>query len=125
MKYLRHIFDYLPCILNYLRELFYRAKKIFFSHKAVFVYIQPTSKYIIYTFPTNNADSEKSLKQKAKTIFSAKKLTHRTYNHSYITFFTFKKAFCITFSENLFGRRVFNLPLHGIHTITIQNNEVL
>ena len=36
MNYLRHIFDYLPCIFNLLREVFYRMKKIFFFVRDTF-----------------------------------------------------------------------------------------
>ena len=37
MNYLRHIFDYLPCFFNFLREVFYHAqKKYFFRRKRFF-----------------------------------------------------------------------------------------
>ena len=35
MNYLRHIFDYLPCIFIFLREVFYREKKYFFHAKQI------------------------------------------------------------------------------------------
>ena len=47
LKYLRHIFDYLPCIFNFLRELFYRGKlKIFFFARGKF-YIKPLHTYFL------------------------------------------------------------------------------
>ena len=37
MNYLRHIFDYVPCIFNLLREVFYQIKKYFFFVRSHFL----------------------------------------------------------------------------------------
>ena len=50
MKYLRHIFDYLPCIFNLLRELFYTyKKKIFFAGGSFFIILFPAG-FLPYPF---------------------------------------------------------------------------
>ena len=84
LKYLRHIFDYLPCIFNLLREVFYHTKKIFFSYETDLIQIHPrpilrgfasvhtefTSKYLKYTFPTlQNYNNKKIIVRKTILIW--------------------------------------------------------
>ena len=73
MNYLRHIFDYLPCFFNLLREVFYHMKKIFFFARGKF-YIKPLHAYFLQGHVFN---VRKSLKQNAEeAAFAALRMAY-------------------------------------------------
>ena len=76
LNYLRHIFDYLPCIFNLLREVFYHTKNKIFFRETVF---SQTSPQPIFYIPVS-ADTTPTLKSLKNIYFSIRELFRNPLN---------------------------------------------